>query len=395
MSILSPVTNAFRRNPYPAYSLLRRALPVVRIRKGMWALFDYDDVKRALQDHDAFSSRAARPGDTPLQWLIFQDPPHHTALRALITRTFAPRAVSSLETRVRAIADDLIDRVIERGTMDLVTEFAERLPLLVISEMLGLPQTDAHLLTSWSSAIIGLGDTLYGGLRAERAAVAFRAAKQEMYPYLYALLADCRAGPRDDLLTRLVQAEVDGVRLSNEEINSFFQLLLLAGTETTTNLIANTMLCFIRHPEQCARVRETPALLPAAIEEVLRFESPVQMVFRVAMRDLEMHRRTIPRGALVLAMIGSANRDPRHCPDAGRFDITRTGVSHVGFGHGARYCVGAALGRLEARVAIATLLERATDVRLAQQGASVPRPGINVHGPQSLPITFSRATMSP
>ena len=394
MSLLSPFTHAFRRNPYPVYALLRTVSPVLRIRTGLWAVFDHDDVKRALQDHDAFSSRAAPPGDTPLDWLIFQDPPHHTALRALITRTFAPRAVAELETRVRAIADDLIDAVIERGTMDLVTEFAERLPLLVISEMLGLPRTDAPLLTIWSSAILGLGDALYGGARAARAVANYRAAKEQMHPYLSALLADRRAIPRNDLLTRLVQSEVEGIRLSNDEIYSFFQLLLLAGTETTTNLIANTMLCFIRHPDQCERVRATPALLPAAIEEVLRFRSPVQMVFRATTRDLAMHGRTIPRGATVLVMVGSANRDPRHYPDADRFDITRVGPAHVGFGHGAHYCVGAALGRLEARVAITALLARTSGVELALRGPWAPRPGINIHGPRSLPIRFSRAIMA-
>ena len=172
---------------------------------------------------------------------------------------------------------------------------------------------------------------------------------------------------------------------------SFFELLLLAGTETTTNLIANTMLCFFRHPEQQARVRDDRALLPTAIEEVLRFRSPVQMVFRATTRNLSVGKRTIPRGAIVLAMIGSANRDPRHFQQADRFDATRTGAAHVDFGHGAHYCVGAALGRLEARVAVAGLLDRLPDLHRAERGPWAPRTGINVHGPRSLPVRFRRA----
>lgn len=385
------LADAFRRNPYGVYSVLRRVSPVIRLRKGIWALFSHDDVRRALVDHEAYSSRAAVPGGTPLDWMIFQDPPRHTALRALVTRTFAPRAVANLETRISAIANGLLDDVASRGEMDLVTEFAERLPLLVISEMLGVPHTDAPRMTRWGDAIIHVGDALYGGERAVRAGTGYRAAKEEIRPYLTALLADRRVQPRNDLLTRLVSADVDGARLTDEEIVSFFELLLLAGTETTTNLIANTMLCFFDHPAEYARVRQDLALLPAAMEEVLRFRSPVQMVFRVASRNLTVGGRTILGGDLVLVMIGSANRDPLHFPRAGQFDITRTGVSHVGFGHGAHYCVGAALGRLEGRVAVAALLERLPDLHRADRGAWAPRTGINVHGPRSLPVRFNPA----
>lgn len=395
MKLPSMLTNAFRRNPYPVYSALRRAAPVLRIRTGLWAVFDHDSVKRALQDHDAFSSRVAAPGGAPLDWLIFQDPPRHTVLRALITRTFAPRAVAELETRIGAIANDLIDEVIEHGAMDLVADFAERLPLLVIADMLGVPRADTPRLTAWGQAIIQLGDTLHGGERSACAVAAYRVATGEMHSYLSDLLIARRMQPSDDLLTRLVDAEVEGARLSDDEIVSFFQLLLLAGTETTTNLIANTVLCFLRHPGQCARVRAERALLQAALEEVLRFRSPVQMVFRTTTRDISMRGREIPRGAIVLAMVGSANRDSRQYPHANRFDIARAGAPHVGFGHGAHYCVGAALARLEARIAITALLDRTSGWQLALRGPWTPRVGINVHGPQRLPIRFSRDACPP
>ena len=166
MMLLTVLADAFRRNPYPVYSVLRRVSPVIRLRDGIWALLGHDDVKRALVDQEAYSSRAAVPGATPLDWMIFQDPPRHTALRALVTRTFAPRAVADLEMRIRAIANSLLDEVASRGEMDLVTDFAERLPLLVISDMLGVPHADAPRMTRWGDAIIHVGDALYGGERA-------------------------------------------------------------------------------------------------------------------------------------------------------------------------------------------------------------------------------------
>ena len=389
MMIPTALANALRRNPFPVYAVMRRVAPVIQLRPGVWAVFDYATVKRVLVDQESFSSRAAPPGGAPLDWLIFQDPPRHTALRALITRTFAPRAVASLETRIRAIADRLLDDALPRGEMDLVTEFAVRLPLLVISEMLGLPVEDTARMTGWGAAIIGLGDTIYGGERAARAGREYRAAREEMHPYLLGLLAARRAARRDDLITRLAESEVDGERLTDDDIFSFFQLLLLAGTETTTNLIANTILCFFEHPEQYARVRAAPELVPAMLEEVLRYRTPVQMVFRAAARDVPVHDRVIPEGGLVLAMVGSANRDPRQFPKADQFDIGRTGQPHVGFGHGAHFCIGAALARLEGRIAITTLLERTTDLHRATRRPWVPRTGINVHGPSSLPLRLS------
>jgi cytochrome P450 len=386
--VLTFLNDALRRDPYPVYAAMRRFRPVANVnRRGIWALFDFESVKRALTDPEAFSSRAAPPGGAPLDWLIFMDPPRHSKLRALIARTFTPRSVANLEPRIAALASSLIDAVISRGEMDLVTELAERLPLLVIVEMMGMPLDDAPRVLPWADAILHLSDGIAGGERAARAFAAYRAAKAEMQPYLHDLVAERRAAPRDDLLTRLVESEVDGERLTEDEIFSFFQLLLLAGTETTTNLIANSVLCFLEHPDQLARLRATPELLPGAIEEVLRFRTPVQMVFRMTTRDVELRGRVIPEGRLVLAMVGSANRDARQFPNANRFDMTRTGA-HVGFGHGAHFCIGAALARLETRVALSALLDRFSDIRRAG-GAWAPRTGLNVHGPRSLPIRFT------
>ena len=376
---------SLRRNPYPSYAVMRRIAPVLHDRRhDLWVLFDYDSVKRALHDPETFSSRASPPGDEPLDWLIFQDPPLHTKLRGIIMRTFTPRAIAGLEPRIDALCTELLDAALVSGGMDVARDFAIPLPLLVIAEMLGVPAADREPLKRWSAAILGLSGTIAGGETAARAATAFRDATTEMRPYILRWLEDRRARPKDDLLTRLVDAEVDGERLSEEDIVGFFQLLLLAGSETTTNLIGSAVLTLAEHPEELARLRADPGLFPKAIEEVLRFRPPVQAVFRQTARDVEVRGKTIPAGKLVLAVIGSANRDPRHFADPRRFDIGRDPNPHVAFGHGIHFCIGAALARLEARVALTELLARAP--RFALDGPWQPGTGFHVHGPARLPI---------
>jgi Cytochrome P450 len=391
--MLAALVNALRRNPYPVYAAMRRVAPVVHLRRpGLWMLFDYESVRRALHDPDSFSSRAGPPGSAPLDWLIFLDPPRHTSLRTTIARAFTPRAVAALEPRITAYTNELLDAVIDRGQMDLVADLAEPLPVLVIVEMMGLPPADAPRVKRWSEAILRLGDTILGGEVAARARRTYLEARGEMQPYVATLVHARRAAPRDDLLTQLLEADADGERLTDDEIFSFFQLLLLAGTETTTGLITNAVLCFLGHPGELARLRAVPALLPAAIEEVLRFQSPVQMVFRTTVRDVALRDRVIPAGELVLAMIGSANRDGRRFPHAHRFDIGRAPVPHVGFGHGIHFCLGAALARLEARVALSVLLSRVADLQRIDGRPWPPRTALNVHGPQAFPIQFTPAT---
>ena len=203
------------------------------------------------------------------------------------------------------------------------------------------------------------------------------------------LIAQRRAAHQDDLLTRLVEAEVDGERLTPEEILGFVQLLLVGGQETTANLINNAVLCFLEHPDQLARLRAAPDLLPSAIEEVLRYRSPLQWMPRATRRDVEMHGQVIPAGKLVLPMIGSANRDPKQFRDAGRFDITRDPNPHIAFGHGIHACLGAPLARLEARIALADFLERVQGFELASDEPWEPRKALDVHGPSRLPIRFT------
>jgi cytochrome P450 len=337
-----------RRNPYPMYDQFRSSLPVIQVPGAdIWMVLDYEGVKRALFDQDSFSSRASAPGDTPLDWLIFTDPPRHTKLRSIILRAFTPRSVANLEPRIRELSQELLDETIERGEMDLCKDFSIPLPLIVIAEMLGIPIADRPLFKRWSDAILGLSDFVSGDAEEKaRSGAVFGEAKAEMQGYLGGLLKERRAAPKDDLLTRLVEAEVDGERLTETEILDFFVLLLVAGSETTTNLISNAVLSFIENPGELVRLQATPDLLSSAIEEVLRYRSPVQAVFRETKRDVEVHGTVIPAGKLVLAMIGSANRDPKQFHDAGRLDIARDPNPHIAFGHGVHFCLGAPLAAI-------------------------------------------------
>jgi cytochrome P450 len=383
---MSFISAEMRRNPYTVYDQLRSASPVVHDpQANLWMVFDYDGVKRTLNDHDAFSSRYG-----PAEWIVFMDPQRHTKLRALIAQAFTPRSVANLEPRIRELSRTLLDRTVERGEMDLAADYAGPLPMMVIAEMLGIPVSDRPRFQRWSDVILDMSYTIPGDAgEASRAATeAFSATTAEMNDYLTGILERRRAVPQDDLLTRLAAAEVDGERLTQAEILGFFQLLLVAGQETTTNLINNAVLCLVENPDQLARLRAAPDLLPSAIEEVLRYRSPLQWMIRLTRRDVEVHGQVIPAGKLVLAMIGSANRDPRQFPDAGRFDITRDPNPHIAFGHGIHFCLGAPLARLEARIALTDLLGRLPGVALASDEPWEPRQALHVHGPACLPIRF-------
>jgi cytochrome P450 len=373
-----------RRNPYPAYSRLRSQSPLLRVPAPFdgWMIFDYASVKWVLSDHETFSSRVPAPRN----WFIFFDPPAHTKLRALLSRAFTPRVIADLEPRIREISRELLENAGARGEMDLAREFGVPLAIRVIAGMIGLPPEDLPLYRRWSDTILRLSYTRSGGEEAERAGRDFGLVTQEMDAYLAEMIARRRGTPGDDLLAGLIAAEVDGERLSRDEILGFFQLLVVAGQETTSDLINNAVLCLLEHPDQLARLRAAPELLPSAIEEVLRYRSPLQWMMRTPRRDVELHGATLPAGAFVLPVIGSANRDPRQFPEPDRFDIARDPNPHVAFGHGPHFCLGAALSRLEARIALADLLARFQHIELASDRPWEPRRALHVHGPDNLPI---------
>jgi cytochrome P450 len=376
-----------RRNPYPLYDLARSVSPLFRVPgRGVWMVFDYDGVNRVLSDHGAFSSRHG-----PADWMIFTDPPRHSKLRALVSKAFTPKSVAALEPLVREISGELLDRVAAKGEMDIADDYAVPLPMAVIAAMLGIPAEDRDHFRRWNDAILRVSYLFGDASRAGAVMKEFDATTAEMDDYLRVLMARRRVSPRDDLLSRLAAAEVDGETLSSEDILGFFQLLLLAGSETTTNLINNAVLCFMSHRDQLERVGRERGLIPSAVEEVLRYRSPLHWMFRVATREVELHGQTLAAGSVVLAMIGSANRDGAAFPDPDAFDVARDPNPHLAFGHGVHFCLGAPLARLEGRIALGDLLDRVKGIELALDSPWVPRPGLHVHGPTNLPIRFMAA----
>jgi len=380
-------SNDVRRDPFTWYDQVRSASPVLcDASTGTWMLFDYASVKRAMDDHATFSSRVMHPGGRAPEWLVFLDPPRHTRLRALVSRAFTPRAISALSPRIEAISTELLDSLRDRDEIDCVADYAEPLPVRVIAEMIGMPAEEHATFARWSRAIVNLSYAITGGESGARAAREYVAVKDDIVRYLAGMIAERRASPTDDLLSTIVCSEVDGERLTEAEIVGFFQLLLSAATETTTNLIANAMLCLIDHPEQRMRLNASPEAVGTAIEEVVRFRSPGQIMFRQTTREVTLHGRTIPADRFVLLMIGSANRDPACFPDPDRFDVTRAPNPHIAFGHGIHACLGAALARAEARVALPPLLARLRRFEPATSEPWAPREALHVHGPSALPL---------
>ena len=379
-------SDAVRRDPFGLYAKMRNGSPVFHVPPPFdgWLVFDYKGVQRVLTEQELFSSRVPAPPN----WFLFQDPPTHTKMRGLISRAFTPRLVADLEPRIRQLSKTLLDRVIDKGRMDLALDYAVPLPMQVISGMIGIPTADWPLFKAWSDGILRLSYSRSGGPEAEQSKKGFTSITAEMSGYLSGLSAERRARPQEDLLTGLLTAELEGERLAHEEILGFLQLLIVGGQETTTNLINNAILCLTENPAQLARLQKDPGLLPLAIEEVLRHRSPLQWVMRTPRKDVEMHGQVIPAGKLVLPMIGSANRDESQFANADAFDITRNPNPHIAFGHGIHACLGAALARLETRIALPDLLGRLKNLHVECAGAWEPRQALHVHGPAKLPITF-------
>jgi cytochrome P450 len=366
-------------DPYPALARLREedAVHFSEAHAG-WLVTRYEDVWSALRS-EALSSDRVRPfvserleGDrrTLLEpvfevlsrWMVFMDPPAHTRLRKLVQRAFSPRAIAALRPRMQAIVDGLLDGLEGRGQLDLLAEFAAPLPATVIAELLGAPPQDRARFKAWSDDITPL---LFAGTgvpdRDERAS----AGVAEFTAYIGELIAARRAQPGDTLLDSLLGTGDGGGELTDEEIVATCLLLLFAGHETTTNLIASGTLALLREPEQRARLAADPELIEPAVEEMLRFDGPAKAVARIAAADHELHGRRIGRGDRVFLMPSAANRDPDRFDEPDRLDVARRDNRHLGFGHGIHFCLGAALARAEGQVAIGTLLRRFPELHLA------------------------------
>jgi cytochrome P450 len=384
----NPFDPEFRANPYPTYAQLREESPVhVMPEMGFAAISRYDDVVSVLKRTDDFSSSAmginTRTG--PQRTVINTDPPDHAHLRGLVNRAFTPKMVADMEPRIRAITRELLASVVERGKFDVVTDLAVPLPVTVIAEILGIETQRRDDFKRWSTSVLQEARGL-----SEAEAAAMTRDYNELQDYLEAAIAERRARPRGDLISAVVAAEQGDQPLTPDEVLAFTILLLIAGNETTTNLIGNMMLALARHPEQLAAVEADRALNPNVVEEALRYDAPVQFLFRKATRDTEIGGVPIPAGMEVVPMFGSANRDDRRFPDGDAFDVRRNAQGHVAFGHGIHFCLGAPLARIEARVALEEML---ACMRGFERADETPLPRVTslfMRGVTSLPLRCER-----
>jgi cytochrome P450 len=352
-----------RADPYPTYRRLRLGAPAQRVEPGgVWAVSRYEDVEHALKHPDIYSSSGFAALFKP-DWLphnpigdsmVTKDGPGHAKLRALLTHAFTPRSVARLEPLIRAIAVELADHLAKLGQAEVIEDFCAHLPGRVIAYLLGLDPALHSQFRRWTSHTLSVSP-IYPG---DEIAAAIRATVAEMEGYFKEVVTARRREPQEDMVTDLIRAEVDGSALSDAEIIAFLCLLLPAGYETSTNMLALMMLDFAQRPEQLSRLRGDPSLIPAYVEEILRKEPPAHGLMRMTAVDTELGGVKIPQGAMVLLLLGSANRDESRIPDPERFDPTRAERFGVTFGHGIHFCLGAALARLEARVALEELVTR-------------------------------------
>ncbi|MCS6925444.1 MAG: cytochrome P450 [Candidatus Binatia bacterium] len=388
----NPLAPEVMANPYPYYAELRNKAPVAWLEPlQCWAVSRYVDVDFALRNPQLFPSSvftAQALGDlnpvpeTP--WILDMNPPDHTRLRKLVNKAFTPRLIRALEPRVREITQELVAALTRHPETDLVASFSGPLPTIVIAEMLGVERARLHDFKRWSDDIV----LATSRPRDEAVRARVRASGAEFRAYMEEMIARRRREPAEDLITALVRAEEERDMLSATEILALVVLLLLAGNETTTNLIGNAVCSLLDHPAELAKVRADPALVPSMIEEVLRYESPVQVIFRQTACEVELEGGTIPAGATVFLLLGSANRDERKFPEPDRFDVTRNPQDHLAFGYGIHLCLGAPLARLEGRVALEALLFDCPPFACTRP--YLPRiASLIVRGVQTLPLRFT------
>jgi cytochrome P450 len=396
VNIASP---EFKADPYPFYARLRARAPVYRIPLpfGMsaWLVTRYDDVAAVLKDERFAKDRFNAQTPQQLAWLAWvprlfepimrtmldRDPPDHTRLRALVSKAFTPRLVEGMRGRVQALTDRLMDKIRRRERIDLIHNYAMPVPTTVIAEMLGVPASDRHNFTRWTNDLALAGSSNWGPPLALPSV-------WKLTRYIRKLVEARRAVPRNDLVSALVQAEEAGEQLSADELLGMIVLLLFAGHETTVNLIGNGTLALLEHPDQMEMLRHDPSLIRPAVEELLRYASPVEATWnRFARQDVTIAGVTIPRGEMVFAVVASANRDERQFKDPDKLDITREPNKHLSFGLGAHFCLGAALARMEGQIAINTLLRRAPGLRLAVAPQALRwRAGLGLRGLKALPV---------
>ena len=392
-----------RADPYPFYRALRAEDPVHWDEPmGFWVLTRYDDVATAFNDPRFSRAQGLMGGFKRLpeaeqriaepvyhayaQSMPYTDPPYHTRLRGLVNKAFTPRVVERMRPYVQQVVDDLLDAAEAKGEMDVIRDLAYPLPLIVIAVMLGFPIEERQQLKKWSDdsfAVLGIvrhsPELMEGAARS----------MAELSAYITALSKDRRLQPKEDLLSALVTVVDEGERLTQDELIANVAVLLAAGHETTSNLIGNGVLALLRHPDQLHKLRADPSLAAATVEEVMRYDNPVQIVYRSAAEEVEMGGKRLAKGQLVNMLLGAANRDPEHFSDPDRFDLGRDEGKHVGFGLGIHFCIGAPLARLEGQIAFTTLLRRFPNLRLATDALEWQEHP-TFRGVKSLPVVFEQ-----
>ena len=394
-AVFNPLLPEFHANPYPFYRALREEDPVHESPLGFWVCTRYDDAVMVLRDPrfgregmaDLLESRLGIARDAShTRDMLFRDPPDHTRLRGLVSRAFTPRVVDVMRPHIQEIVDGLLDRVEGAHAMDVIEDLAYPLPVTVICEMLGVPTADQDVFKGWSNdiarsldaAILPAGSDVLARGREARLAIT---------DYFRSLINTRRKDPRPDLLSALIAAEEEGNKLSEGELVSTCILLLVAGHETTVNLIGNGLLALLQHPDQLRALRDDPALIQTGVEELLRFDGPVQRTGRMTTADVEIGGKHIPKGSVVVSVIGAANRDPKHFSDPDRLDVSRKENRHIAFGFGIHFCLGAPLARIEGQIAIGALVRRMPGLTLVSDTPEWRESSV-LRGLKTLPVTF-------
>jgi len=394
--LFNPLLPEFHADPYPFYRRLREKEPVHQSPMGFWVLTRYEDCVAVLRDQrfgreefqQMLSSVYGDDSEKPQlpRSMLFRDPPDHTRLRALVSKAFTPRMIETMRDHIQEIVDRLLDRVQDTGRMDVMEDLAYPLPVTVICEMLGVPVTDHASIRGWSADIARSLDAI--GLPSDQAIVERgRTSRRALAGYFRRLVPERRARPQQDLLSGLIAAEEQGDKLSQDEVIAMCLLLFIAGHETTVNLIGNGTLALLRHPDQMRKLQADPALIGNAVEELLRYDSPVQRTARITSVDAEVGGQPMPKGTMVITALGAANRDPAQFPDPDVLDVTRKDPRHISFGFGIHFCLGAPLARVEGQLALGTLLRRMPKLALAESNPEWRESSV-LRGLKRLNVTF-------
>ncbi|MEA5506770.1 cytochrome P450 [Halotia wernerae UHCC 0503] len=385
----------FYLNPYPTYHQLQAEDPVHLSSMGAWVITGYADVAKALRDPrlsskpSEISSYSQRQEGSSLvasfisDILFFRDPPDHTRLRRLIGKVFNTRIVEEMRPRIQEIVNELINRIEEKGDLDMIADFAKPLPVAVISHILGIPPEDRYKLKQWSHWL----GYIFDPMKASDVSQQLTQSIVEFREYLTQLIAKRRQKPEQDLITALIQARDEHDKLSEEELLVTCMLLFASGEETTVNLIGNGVTSLLRHPDQLAKLRQNPSLIQSAVEEFLRYESPLQISGRTAIEDIKIGGKLIKKGPPVFLILGAANRDPAQFHNPDQLDITRTDNNHFAFGDGIHYCMGSALARTQGQIAINALVQKLPNLQL-QTNKLEWRENVFLRGLKTLPVSF-------